>query len=243
MPITCYGHPWGGEQESAKMTGLRLPPPSEGLRDSFPIAGWGPFTGRRLERQDSGRQRERWCWRSDAVKHRPCRTIRGFNAHRLDRDIDRQPLSTQDDIAMTSAVLALALSLSTQSPQGAYPTSQGKVLPAPQAPAKIAPAPQAPAKIAPAPQAPAKILPAPQAPAKVLPAPQAPSKIAPAPQAPSKILPAPQAPSKIAPAPQAPAKILPAPQAPAKVSPAPQAPAKYVPMAVPQAPAKAAGQY
>jgi hypothetical protein len=41
MPITCYGHPWGGEQESAKTTGLRLPPPSDGLRDPSPIAGWG----------------------------------------------------------------------------------------------------------------------------------------------------------------------------------------------------------
>ena len=41
MPITCYGHPWGGERESAKTTGLRLPPPSEGLRDQIPIAGWG----------------------------------------------------------------------------------------------------------------------------------------------------------------------------------------------------------
>ena len=69
---------------------------------------------------------------------------------------------------MTSAVLALALSLSTQSPQGVAPTAQGKVLPAPQAPAKIAPAPQAPAKVAPAPQAPAKFVPTavPQAPSK-----------------------------------------------------------------------------
>jgi hypothetical protein len=33
MPITCYGHPWGGERESAKMTGLRLPPPNRGLRE------------------------------------------------------------------------------------------------------------------------------------------------------------------------------------------------------------------
>jgi len=32
MPITSNGHPWGGERESAKMTGLRLPPPNRGLR-------------------------------------------------------------------------------------------------------------------------------------------------------------------------------------------------------------------
>ena len=48
-----------------------------------------------------------------------------------------------EDIAMTSAVLVLALSLPGQSPQ-AYPAAQ--------APAKVAPAPQAPAKVAPAPQ-------------------------------------------------------------------------------------------
>jgi hypothetical protein len=30
------GHPWGGERESAKKTGLRLPPPCRGLRDQFP---------------------------------------------------------------------------------------------------------------------------------------------------------------------------------------------------------------
>src|SRR5271157_4996940 len=33
MPITSNGHPWGGERESAKMTGLRLPPPNRGLRE------------------------------------------------------------------------------------------------------------------------------------------------------------------------------------------------------------------
>ena len=94
---------------------------------------------------------------------------------------------------MTSAVLAIALSLTGQSPQ-AYPAAQApaKVAPAPVAPAKVAPAPQAPSKIAPAPVAPSKVAPAPQA------APCAPSKVAPAPQAA-----APYAPSKVAPAPQA----------------------------------------
>ena len=67
MPITCYGHPWGGERQSAMMTGLKLPPPSEGLRDQLPIAGWGPFTAKRRKRRHSERQRERWCWRSDVV--------------------------------------------------------------------------------------------------------------------------------------------------------------------------------
>ena len=36
MPITTNGHPWGGERESAKMTGLWLPPPNLGLRDLSP---------------------------------------------------------------------------------------------------------------------------------------------------------------------------------------------------------------
>jgi hypothetical protein len=232
------GHPWGGERESAKMTGLRLPPPCRGLRDQFPSAGWG--TGSLLsacERWASEPQRKRWCWRSDVVPNRPCRTVRGMLAHRLDLDVDRQPHSSQEDIAMTSAVLVLALGLSGQSPQGVYPAAQGgKVLPAAQAPGKVSPAPQAPAKVLPAPQAPSKIAPAPYAPSKVSPAPQAPSKIAPAPYAPSKVAPTAQAPSKIAPAPYAPAKVSPAPQAPAKYAPAPYAPAKVSP--APQAPAK-----
>jgi hypothetical protein len=40
MPITSIGHPWGGERESAKMTGLRLPPPCRGLRDQFSSVSW-----------------------------------------------------------------------------------------------------------------------------------------------------------------------------------------------------------
>jgi hypothetical protein len=40
MPITNIGHPWGGERESAKMTGLRLPPPCRGLRDRFSSVSW-----------------------------------------------------------------------------------------------------------------------------------------------------------------------------------------------------------
>src|SRR4051812_2510513 len=130
-------------------------------------------------------------------------TIRGIVS--LPTRSRRRPTTSlfTEDIAMTSAVLAIALSLTGQSPQ-AYPAAQApaKVAPAPQAPAKVAPAPQAPSKIAPAPQAPSKVAPAPY------PAPQAPSKIAPAPY------PAPQAPSKVAPAPYA------APQAPSKIAPA-----------------------
>ncbi len=254
------GHPWGGERESAKKTGLRLPPPCRGLRDQFPSPGWGTGSlGDACERSASEPQRKRWCWRSDVVQHRPCRTIRGMLAHRLDREVDRQPHSSQEDIAMTSAVLVLALGLSGQSPQGVYPAAQGpgKVLPAAQAPGKVSPAPQAPAKVSPAPQAPSKIAPAPYAPSKVSPAPQAPSKIAPAPHAPSKVaadarrhrarllrrlMPLPKfrrrrrPRAKIAPAPYAPAKVSPAPQAPAKIAPAPYAPAKVSP--APQAPAK-----
>src|SRR5271157_4788422 len=41
MPITSTGHPWGGERESAKMTGLRLPPPNRGLRGIVPLADRG----------------------------------------------------------------------------------------------------------------------------------------------------------------------------------------------------------
>ena len=94
-------------------------------------------------------QRKRWCWRSDVVPYRPCRTIRGMLTHRLDLDVDRQPHSSQEDIAMTSAVLVLALGMSGQSPQGVYPAAQGpgKVLPAAQAPGKVSPAPQAPARL------------------------------------------------------------------------------------------------
>src|SRR5271166_2783352 len=90
-----------------------------------------------------------------------------------------------EDIAMTRAVLLLALSLPGQSLQ-AYP--------APQAPAKVAPAPHAPSKICPAPQAPSKVCPAPNPPSKICPAPQAA-----APYAPSKIAPAPQAAAPYAP--------------------------------------------
>ena len=75
-------------------------------------------------RSASEPKRRRWCWHSDVFQHRPYRTIRGMLAHRLDRDVDRHPHSSQEDIAMTSVVLVLALGLSGQSPQG-----PGKVLP------------------------------------------------------------------------------------------------------------------
>jgi hypothetical protein len=142
-----------------------------------------------------------------------------------------------EDIAMTSAVLLVAMSVSGLGHHNAEAYSSA------QAPSKVCPAPQAPSKVCPAPQAPSKVAPAPQAPAKVSPAPQAPAKVSPAPQAPAKVSPAPQAPAKVSPAPQAPAKVSPAPQAPAKVAPAPQAPAKAAPAPAPQAPAKSSGQY
>src|ERR1700679_3107576 len=57
------GHPWGGEREAAKKTGLRLPPPCRGLCEQFPDSGWG-----RGSRGDaafaSGKSephRKRWC--------------------------------------------------------------------------------------------------------------------------------------------------------------------------------------
>src|SRR5208283_308600 len=140
-----------------------------------PTCGQGTwFISRPRTSRASERRQGRWCWRSDVVQHRPCRPIRGLSAYRLDRDVDRQPLLFTEDIAMTSAVLVLVLSLPGQSPQ-AYPAAQ--------APAKVAPAPQAPSKVAPAPYAPSKVAPAPQAPSKIAPAPYAPSKVAPAPQA------------------------------------------------------------
>ena len=225
------GHPWGGERESAKKTGLRLPPPCRGLRDQFPArVGESGSLGDARERSASEPQRERWCWRSDVVQHRPCRTIRGILAHRLDREVDRQPHSSQEDIAMTSAVLVLALGLSGQSPQGRCRQLKAQVRSCPQprrrqsfacasGPGKVSPAAQAPSKVAPAAQAPSKIAPAPYAPGKVSPAAQAPSKIAPAPYAPGKVSPAAQAPSKIAPAPYAPGKVSPAAQAPSKICP------------------------
>ncbi len=153
---------------------------------------------------------------------------------------------------MTSAVLVLALGLSGQSPQGAYPAAQGpgKVLPAAQAPAKFRRRLRLRARFRPRlrPRArfrrrrrlPSKIAPAPYAPSKVSPAPQAPSKIAPAPYAPGKVSPAPQAPSKIAPAPYAPGKVSPAPQAPSKIAPAPYAPARF---RLPAGPARCSGAY
>ncbi len=252
-----HGHPWGRERESAKMTGLRLSPPNRGLRElshlrtgghgSFPdLARVGPVNDDR----DGGVGDRTWSSIGRTDPSGDCQLIPTRSR--------RRPTTSlfTEDIAMTSAVLVLALSLPGQSSQ-AYPAAQApaKVAPAPQAPAKVAPAPQAPSKIAPAPCAPSKVAPAPQAaapyaPSKIAPAPQAaapyaPSKVAPAPQAaapyaPSKIAPAPYAPSKVAPAPQAgapyvPSKIAPAPQAPAKVAPAPQAAAPYAPAkAVPQ---------
>src|SRR5271155_2343117 len=52
------GHPWGGERESAKMTGLRLPPPCRGLRDQFSGASWGTGSlADALTRCTSGPQR------------------------------------------------------------------------------------------------------------------------------------------------------------------------------------------
>ena len=117
----------------------------KGLRDPLPIAGLGnPAVGRRLGRRPGRTQRGRWCWRSDVVQHRPCRTIRGFLFTTRSRHRPTTSLFTED-IAMTSAVLVLALSVSGQSQQ-AWPAAQGpgKVLPQAQAPSKIAPAPQAP---------------------------------------------------------------------------------------------------
>jgi hypothetical protein len=197
MPITSNGHPWGGERESAKMTGLRLPPPNRGLRElshlrtgghgSFPdLARAGPVNDDR----DGGVGDRTWSSIGRADPSGDCQLIPTRSR--------RRPTTSlfTEDIAMTSAVLVLALSLPGQSLQ-AYPAAQ--------APAKVAPAPQAPAKVAPAPQAPSKIAPAPYAPSKVAPAPQAA-----APYAPSKIAPAPQAPAKVAPAPQAAAPYAPA---------------------------------
>ncbi len=81
MPITSNGHPWGGERESAKMTGLRLPPPTEAFVNC-PTCGQGTwFISRPRTRRANERRQGRWCWRSDVVQHRPCRPIRGLSAY------------------------------------------------------------------------------------------------------------------------------------------------------------------
>src|SRR5271166_5399016 len=205
MPITTIGHPWGGERESAKMTGLRLPPPYRGLRNWSRL-----WTGGQCSASDLAQFGRANDDRVGGVGNRTLSSIDRAEPAGDCQLIDSIETSTDnslftEDIAMTSAFLVLALSLPGQSPQ-AYPAAQ--------APAKVAPAPVAPSKVAPAPVAPSKVSPAPQAPCKVAPAPQAPSKVAPAPQAPCKVAPAPQAPCKVAPAPQAPSKVAPAPQAP-----------------------------
>jgi hypothetical protein len=41
LPITKHGHPWGGVDWSATMTGLDLPPPSRGQRVTSPRCGLG----------------------------------------------------------------------------------------------------------------------------------------------------------------------------------------------------------
>jgi hypothetical protein len=56
------GHPWGGERESAKKTGLRLPPPCRGLWEvSRPRLGtrFAPRHSMRVRRVE--RHRKRWC--------------------------------------------------------------------------------------------------------------------------------------------------------------------------------------
>jgi len=176
MPITSNGHPWGGERESAKMTGLRLSPPNRGLRKlshlrtgghgSFPdLARVGPVNDDR----DGGVGDRTWSSIGRADPSGDCQLIPTRSR--------RRPTTSlfTEDIAMTSAVLFLALSLPGQSLQ-ASPTAQ--------APSKICPAPQAPSKVCPAPNPPSKICPAPQAaapcpPSKVVPAPQAVAPYAP----------------------------------------------------------------
>ncbi len=70
-----HGHPWGGERESAKMTGLGLPPPYRGLREMCPRLRVGDQASRdrRANSCWEGPRQGRWCWRSDVVQHRPCR--------------------------------------------------------------------------------------------------------------------------------------------------------------------------
>ena len=171
------------------MTGLRLPPPCRGLRDRFPSAGWG--TGS-LENAFSRYASEPDCdgGSGDRTLTNDDRTRPSGDSQNTDsiENGDRQTLSSQEDIAMTSAVLVLALGLTGQSPQGTLAAAQGpgKVLPAAQAPGKVSPAAQAPGKAMPAAQAPSKVSPAAQAPGKSMPAAVAPSKVSPAAQAPGK---------------------------------------------------------
>ena len=178
---------------------------------SFPTrVGERGSPGDALERSASEPQRKRWCGDRTLSSIGRAEPSGESYAHRLDREVDRQPHSSQEDIAMTSAVLVLALGLSGQSPQGVYPAAQGTRQGSSRSPSArqgFARRLRLLAKVSPAPQAPSKVAPAPYAPSKVSPTPQAPSKIAPAPYAPGKVSPAPQAPSKIAPAPYAPARF------------------------------------
>ena len=93
------------------MTGLRLPPPCRGLRDRVPRVGWGTGSlddARRAfgERTTTGTVVLAIRTLSNIGRAEP--SGESF-AHRLDRDVDRQPHSSLEDIAMTSAVLILAL--------------------------------------------------------------------------------------------------------------------------------------
>jgi len=127
--------------------------------------------------------------------HRPRRAIRGFSDLRDSIETSTDTLTLIEDIAMTSVVLALALSGMGYGHHDAYASGQApyKVLPTAQAPTKCPPVPTkcppVPTKCPPAPTkccppAPTKCPPAPTkccppAPPKVQPCPQAPCKASP----------------------------------------------------------------
>lgn len=209
------------------MTGACLPPLFPGQRETCRVPRCGLGTRLAELRGDplepvSPRQGRR-CRRTGGALSAAGPSLVGDCL--LNDSIETSPtdhLTLNEDIAMTSAVLIMALSgVGLGHHGGVYATGQ-----CPAAPSKCLPAPQAPCKTLPAP---CKALPAAQAPCKAMPAPQAPCKAMPAPQAPCKVMPAPQAPCKTLPACHAPAKCLPTAQAPAKVIPAAQAPTKASP--------------
>ena len=85
------GHPWGGERESAKMTGLRLPPPCRGLCEQFPDPGWGQGSPEGAVAHLASEPHRKWKrWRGDRTLSSIGRAEPSGDCNsRLDRDIDR----------------------------------------------------------------------------------------------------------------------------------------------------------
>jgi hypothetical protein len=217
--MNSLGHPQGGAQGTATRTGPGLPPPLPGQRETSrvprcglgtrptrfraerSVRGSGPPTGMAV----SARGRCFVIGRTEPCGD--CLLTDSIETSTTDH------LTLIEDIAMTSAVLILALSglggLHGPKASGQCPPAPSKCMPSCQAPCKSMPSCQAPTKCAPTCAAPSKCMPTCQAPTKCAPKCAAPSKCMPTCQAPSKCAPSCQAPSKCAPSCQAPGKVSP----------------------------------